>query len=237
MAIAHSHVVVFGGSSGIGLGVAAACLARGATVTIVSRGAERLEAAAAALGGGERLDTAAADVGDEAAVRDVLARRPADHVVVSTVEGAYAPVREMNLAAVRRTVESKLFGALHVAKHARLPPHGSLTLVSGIAADRPSIGNAAVCAVNGALHALVRSLALELAPARANALSPGWVDTPAWDRLGIAEKDRRLAERGRTLPAGRIGRAEDLAHAAVFLIENGFTTGEVLHVDGGHRVA
>jgi NAD(P)-dependent dehydrogenase (short-subunit alcohol dehydrogenase family) len=110
-------------------------------------------------------------------------------------------------------------------------------VVSGIAAERPSIGNSAICAVNGALHALVRALAFELAPARASALSPGWVDTPAWDRLGVDEKERKLADRARTLPAGRIGRVDDLAHAALFLLENGFTTGEVLHVDGGHRFA
>jgi NAD(P)-dependent dehydrogenase (short-subunit alcohol dehydrogenase family) len=91
-----------------------------------------------------------------------------------------------------------------------------------------------VCAVNGALHSLVRALAVELAPARVNALSPGWVDTPAWDRIG-ADKERRLADRARTLPVGRIGTVADLAHAGVYLLENGYTTGEVLHVDGGHR--
>jgi NAD(P)-dependent dehydrogenase (short-subunit alcohol dehydrogenase family) len=109
-------------------------------------------------------------------------------------------------------------------------------VISGIAADRPMIGNSVVAAVNGALEALVRALALELSPARANALSPGWVDTPAWDKMGV-DKAERLAARAKTLPVRRVGTPDDLAAAALFLIENGYTTGEVLHVDGGHRVA
>jgi NAD(P)-dependent dehydrogenase (short-subunit alcohol dehydrogenase family) len=236
MTLSHAHIVVFGGSSGIGRAIAAACLGRGAQVTIASRSAERLAAAADALAGGARLATQVADIADEAAVARVLAARPVDHVVITTIDPYYAPIRELALDRARALIGSKLLGALHVAKHARLPAGGSLTVVSGIAADRPMPGGAAVAAVNGALNALVRALALELAPARANALSPGWVDTPAWNAFGD-DKARRLAERARTLPVGRIGTPDDLAAAAVFLLESGFTTGEVLHVDGGHRVA
>jgi NAD(P)-dependent dehydrogenase (short-subunit alcohol dehydrogenase family) len=170
------------------------------------------------------------------AVRDVLCQRPVDHVVLSTIDGAYGAMRDTDIANARRVTDSKLFGSLHIAKHARLPAHGSMILVSGIAADRPSRGGAVVAAVNGAIHALVRALAVELAPTRVNALSPGWVDTPAWDRIAGADKQRRLAERARTLPVARVGVPDDLAHAAMFLLENPYTTGEVLHVDGGHRV-
>lgn len=236
MTLSNSHILIFGGSSGLGLAIARACLGRGAQVTIASRSAERLAAAAAALGGGPRLATAVADIADEAAVERVCAVRPIDHAVVSTVEPHYAPLRELVLDRARALVDAKLFGALHVARCARLPATGSLTVISGIAADRPMIGNSVVAAVNGALEALVRALALELAPARTNALSPGWVDTPAWDKMGV-DKAARLAARARTLPVRRTGTPDDLAAAALFLIENGFTTGEVLHVDGGHRVA
>jgi len=234
MTLSSSHVLVFGGSSGIGLGIARACLARGAAVTIAARDPARLAAAAAGLAAGDRLTTLAVDVGDEAAVQRALARRAVDHAVLSTIDGAYAPVRAMELTSARRAIDAKLVGLLLIAKHAALPATGSITVVSGIAADRPMVGGSVVCAVNGALHSLVRALATELAPARVNALSPGWVDTPAWDRIG-GDKHRLHAERARTLPVGRIGTVEDLAHAAVFLLENGYTTGEVLHVDGGHR--
>jgi NAD(P)-dependent dehydrogenase (short-subunit alcohol dehydrogenase family) len=235
--IEDGHVIVFGGSSGIGLGIARECLARGAGVTIASRSEARLAAAAGILGGGDRLATLRADVTDERSVQRALAGRPVDHVVLTAAEPSYGPIAALDWAAGRRTVESKLVAALHVAKHVRPPATGSLLVTSGVAAERPAPGGAVVAAVNGALDALVRALALELAPARVNALSPGWVETPFWDAFAGAAKAQRLADRARSLPVSRNGRPEDVAHAAVFLLENGFVTGTVLHVDGGHRFA
>lgn len=80
-------------------------------------------------------------------------------------------------------------------------------------------------------EALVRTLAVELAPVRVNAVSPGIVATPTWD--GLAAEDRLAG----ALPAGRVGTADDLADAIWLLLTNGFVTGTVLSVDGGHRLA
>ncbi|KYF84194.1 short-chain dehydrogenase [Sorangium cellulosum] len=237
MNLEQQHVVVIGGSSGIGLGVARACLARGATLTLVSRSAEKLAGAAAELGDARRVRTFAADVTQEAEVRSLFDQHPpARHVVVTAVQGHYQPVREMDIAAARRLIDSKLVAALHVAKHARIEPGGSLVFTTGIAAVRPGPGGAVVAAVNGALMSLVRALAIELAPVRVNALSPGWVDTPVWDSIAGGAKEERFAQHARRLPVGRIGAPGDIADAALFLMGNGFTTGEVLHVDGGHRL-
>ncbi|WP_437682519.1 SDR family oxidoreductase [Sorangium sp. So ce131] len=237
MNLDNQHVVVIGGSSGIGLGVAKACLARGASLTLVSRSPQKLAAAAAELGAPGRACTFAADVTQEAEVRSLFHERPpAHHVVVTAVEGHYQPVRELDLARARRTIESKLVAALHVAKHARFEPSGSLVLTTGIAAVRPGAGGSVIAAVNGALVSLVRALALELAPVRVNALSPGWIDTPVWDSIAGSAKEQRFEQHARRLPVGRVGAPADVAHAALFLMENGFTTGEVLHVDGGHRL-
>ncbi|MGK3963507.1 SDR family oxidoreductase [Sorangium sp. So ce1667] len=237
MNLEQQHVVVIGGSSGIGLGVARACLARGASVTLVSRSPEKLAGAAAELGDARRVRTFAADVTQEAEVRSLFDQHPpARHVVVTAVQGHYQPVREMDIAAARRLIDSKLVAALHVAKHARIEPGGSLVFTTGIAAVRPGPGGAVVAAVNGALMSLVRALAIELAPVRVNALSPGWVDTPVWDSIAGGAKEQRFAQHARRLPVGRIGAPADIADAALFLMGNGFTTGEVLHVDGGHRL-
>ncbi|WP_437311244.1 SDR family oxidoreductase [Sorangium sp. So ce388] len=237
MNLEQQHVVVIGGSSGIGLGVARACLARGATLTLVSRSPEKLAGAAAELGDARRVRTFAADVTQEAEVRSLFDQHPpARHVVVTAVQGHYQPVREMDIAAARRLIDSKLVAALHVAKHARIEPGGSLVFTTGIAAVRPGPGGAVVAAVNGALMSLVRALAIELAPVRVNALSPGWVDTPVWDSIAGGAKEERFAQHARRLPVGRIGAPADIADAALFLMGNGFTTGEVLHVDGGHRL-
>ena len=91
-----------------------------------------------------------------------------------------------------------------------------------------------VAAVNGALESLARALAIELAPLRVNAVSPGWVDTPIWDDIVGVEKSKVLTEMAARLPVRHIGQPADIADAILFLMTNTFTTGTVLHVDGGH---
>jgi NAD(P)-dependent dehydrogenase (short-subunit alcohol dehydrogenase family) len=84
---------------------------------------------------------------------------------------------------------------------------------------------------------MVRALALELAPVRVNAVSPGWVDTPVWDQLATPDvKQARLADMAARLPAKRIGRAEDIASAISFLLNDDFITGTVLHAEGAQQL-
>lgn len=235
MSLDHSHVLVAGGSSGIGLAIARAVLDRGASVTLVGRSRERLEAAHGLLGGSPDVQLRSGDLTVEADVERIFAETAAvDHVVVTAADVRYGSVRDLGEATIRKVIDSKLIAALFVAKHASLPPDGSLLLTSGIASERPMKGGALITAANGALNALVRVLALELAPIRVNALSPGWIDTPIWDQSLGAEKSQRFADAARRLPVGRVGKPADVAHAAVFLLENGYTTGEVLRIDGGH---
>lgn len=221
------RAVFIGGSSGIGL--AAARLARdsGWDVVVASRDPERAEIDA---------EKVALDVTDADAVRALFARLgPVDHLVSSTVARAGGPVKELDLEAAKRAFEVKLWGPLAAIQAADV--RESIVLVSGVAAATPMRGGAATAAVNGAVEALVRTLAVELAPVRVNAVSPGIVDTPTWS--GMPENDRRaLFDRlSGALPAGRVGTAEDLAHAIWLLLTNAFVTGTTLHVDGGHRLA
>jgi NAD(P)-dependent dehydrogenase (short-subunit alcohol dehydrogenase family) len=81
-----------------------------------------------------------------------------------------------------------------------------------------------------------RALAVEMAPTRVNAVSPGWVDTPIWDALVGSQKAELLEEMARRLPAGRIATPDDIAPAYIFLMENEFATGTTLHVDGGQAL-
>lgn len=237
--LSKKSVIVVGGGSGIGLGVARACLERGARVTLAGRTLQRLEHALSTIGAGERGRALRADITIEAEVATLFAEVPeVDHVVVTAADLAYQPIREFDLDAARRAIESKLLGALLIAKHAvtRVSPSGSLTFTTGVASERPLPRGSMVAAVNGALHSFIRGAAMELAPIRVNALSPGWVDSELWDAIGI-DKAAAFAAMSARLPAGRIGVPADLAHAAVFLMENAFTTGAVLTVDGGHRFA
>jgi len=107
-------------------------------------------------------------------------------------------------------------------------------LTTGVASERPLPGGSLTATVNGGLHSFVRGAAIELAPIRVNALSPGWVDSELWDAIGT-DKTAAFSAMSARLPVGRIGTPSDLGHAAVFLMENDFTTGAVLTVDGGHR--
>lgn len=234
MQMNEHRVLVFGGSSGIGLGVAQAAHAQGASVLVAARSSERLSRALAGTQS-PRLRGRTCDVGDEAAVAELLrSEAPFNHVVVTAMEGYYRPVRELDVARARRAIEIKLVAALVIAKHARFATPSSLTLTAGIAAHRPGPGGSVIAAVNGGIEALVRALALELRPVRVNALAPGWVDTPFWDEFAAAQKAERFEAHARRLPVGRVGTPADLAQGALFLMQNGFVTGEVLRIDGGH---
>ena len=235
MSIDGKRVVVIGGSSGIGFATAKAAAANGARVLIASRDHDRLEAARASLGGS--VEALVLDVTDPLAVSSFFERAGAvDHLVSTTVSRATGPLLELDLDAGRHAFETKLWGPLNVIR-AALPLLGwesSITLTSGTAAWSPMPGGSVTAAVNGAVASLVRTLAVELAPIRVNAVSPGVVRTPTWDPVP-EEQRRAMFERiASKLPVGRVGEPEDIAQAYVYLMENGFSTGTVVHVDGGH---
>jgi len=237
MKLEQRTIIIIGGGSGIGFGVAKVSLARGANVVLAGRTLEKLEQALVKLEAGKRGLVVQTDITREADVAALFADVPAvDHVVVTAASLAYQPIVSFDIAAAQRAIESKLLGALLVAKHAgpRLREGGSITFTTGVAVERPMPRGSIVGAVNGALNAFIRGAAIELAPIRVNALSPGWVDTELWNLIG-GNKAAVFASMAERLPARRIGTPEDLGHAAVFLMENEFTTGTVLHVDGGHR--
>jgi len=117
-----------------------------------------------------------------------------------------------------------------------LASQGSLTLVSGVVAFKSDEGISSLAAVNAAIVGLAQTLALELSPVRVNVVSPGIIDTPA--RAGMPEQDRRAFYQNiaQQLPVQKVGVAEEVAQGILFLMDNTFTTGTVLHVDGGHRL-
>ena len=236
-----SHTVIVGGNSGMGLALARRLLSEGAQVTLVGRSREKLQAAHARLAGSGRPLLEQADVTSEDEVRRLFERTgPLDHLVCTAadIRGSYVMLAELSLEALQRALQSKVVAPLLLAKHAVpwLSPQGSVTFTSGIAAYRPRPRGVAVAAINAALEGLVRAMAVELAPVRVNAVSPGWVRTPIWADVAGNDADRLLAEMAARLPVGRVGRPEDIADAICFLLGNGFTTGTVLHVEGGHRL-
>lgn|SRR5262249_28536982 len=241
MGLETSKIVIVGGSSGIGRGVAQAALARGAELVLVGRSGDKLRDASEALGGPPRVQTIAADVTREQDVAATLAQvRSFDHLVISAgVVPPATPIASFNLGAARSFIETMLISAISLVKHTSgvLRSGGSITFTSGISRDRPAIpGGALVAAVAGSFGYLARALALELAPTRVNVVSPGWVDTPMWDAIAGENKKAMWADMARRLPAGRIATPGDIALAYVFLMESELTTGVTLQVDGGHAL-
>jgi NAD(P)-dependent dehydrogenase (short-subunit alcohol dehydrogenase family) len=212
----NERVLVVGGSSGIGFESAVAAGSAGASVTIASRSEARLKAAAVKLGG--NVETAVLDTSDNAAIEQFFARNePWDHIVISASQTISGPVRVLDLGDAKAAMESKFWGAYRIARVARFKNNGSLTLISGFLSERPSASSVLQGAINAALEALARGLALELAPVRVNAVSPGLIETPLWDDLPEEKRKAMFESTAARLPARRVGQPEDIANAVLFL--------------------
>jgi NAD(P)-dependent dehydrogenase (short-subunit alcohol dehydrogenase family) len=231
-----ARVLVIGGSSGIGLATAAAAAEDGGSVTIASRSKAKLDEALARIGGDARA--VVLNTGDEAAVERFFAGEDAwDHVVVSAAQTSSGPVRTLGLVDAKAAMESKFWGAYRVARAMKIREGGSLTLVSGLLSVRPSATSVLQGAINAALEALGRGLALELAPVRVNTVQPGLIATPLWSAMPNEKREAMFAGAAQRLPARRVGQPEDIANAVLFLITTPFVTGSTVRVDGGAAIA
>lgn len=234
MSLTNQRVVVIGGSSGLGLGIAKAAAAAGAHVIIASRSGERLAAAKAQIAGS--VEAIPLDVRSEEMVRAFFSRLdPFDHLATPGNEGARGAFLSMETAKARAGFDSKFWGQYLAAKYAapKLRPGGSIILVSGTNSQRPGKGSVVMAAINSAIEGLTRGLAVELAPLRVNCISPGIVDTPLWAAQPREQREIAFRTRAAELPVGRVGSPEDTALAALYLMQDGYVTGTTLFVDGG----
>jgi NAD(P)-dependent dehydrogenase (short-subunit alcohol dehydrogenase family) len=228
------RVVVIGGSSGIGFAVAEAALADGAKVVIGSSSEANVQAAVERLGAG--ATGAVTNVREEAGVQAFFEGVGAlDHLVFTAGDwvGNPAPsaIAELDFATAAAGLNVRFWGALMAVKHAvpRISPAGSITLTDGVRAHRPAKGSPLSTAFGGAIEHLTLGLAVDLAPVRVNAVCPGLVLTEIWSTVP-EERLRRMTER---LPVPRAGDPAEVAQAYLYLMRGGYTTGQVLVVDGG----
>lgn len=225
-------VLVVGRGSGIAKAVTEAVRAAGATVVVAGRDERALAAAYDDPG----VTAAAVDLTDETSVAALAGRLGrVDHVVSTASARARGAVGDLDHDTVLRSFDVKVLGPLLLARHfaPRMPEDGSFVLFSGSSARKPAAGMLAVGATNAAVDALTRGLAVELAPIRVNAVSPGTVDTGAYDALGERKKAELFAARAATGPVRRVGRPGEIAEAVVFALSSTFLTGVSLGVDGG----
>ena len=225
-------VLVIGRGSGIARAVTEAVRAAGGTVVVAGRDGEKLTKAYAGVPG-VAADTV--DLTDEASVAALAARLTVDHVVSTASARARGTVGDLDHETVLRSFDTKVLGPILLAKYfaPTMPKDGSFVFLSGATARKPVIGMLAVAATNGAVDVVTRSLAVELAPIRVNAVSPGTVDTGAYDALGDEQKAALFDQRAQANPARRIGNSEDIAEAVLFALTSSFVTGISIGVDGG----
>lgn len=230
-------VVIFGGTSGIGLAAAIQARAAGARVTVIGSDATRAERAARDNG----LDAwRAADVTDSDAIRAALADIPnVDHLVLLAGTYVVGKVMDTGIDHLHRAFDERMWASVHAirALGERMAKDGSITFISGMLSERPNAhGTAVLAAASAAMEALARGLALELAPIRVNTLSPGPIDTPIFSKALGDGRDAFVAALEQTLPLHRLGTATEAGAATLFLMSNGFMNGATLNIDGGARL-
>lgn len=249
-----------GGTSGMGRGVVRAASTAGAEVVVAGRRpiAERGEpapveakAGPGAVGAAAHearhgtnapaIEHAVVDITEDASVRALFDAVGAfDHLVVTAAPapGSWAPLLTSDVATYRRYLDDKLGGSLRCARWAapRLRPGGSMTFVTGVAAVKPRAGMAIVSTAFAAVEALSRGLALELAPLRVNAIRPGLIDSEMWSFLDDNARRALHVRAAEAFPVHRVGKPDDIGHAAVFLMTNSYVTGTVLEVTGGEQL-
>lgn len=232
------HVVIVGGGSGMGKATAKLAAALGANVTLASRNAEKLQAVASEIGGAVQI--APLDMTNEAQVKAWAAGLGrVDHLVVSASSAAHGTYEDLPTDDLRAMIEAKFIGPYVTAREVlgTLAEGGSITFFSGVLSRRPSAGATGLGAVNASVEALAKGLALELAGrARVNCISPGMVATEAYEAMPEDARNAMYDEVGRSLPVGRVGSADDIAQAVIMAMTNGYLTGTVLDVDGGHLI-
>src|SRR6266542_1655108 len=229
--MAEGAVVVIGGTSGIGREVARHYAGQGHDVVVSGRDAKRATAVAAGIGG------RTVGIGLDLTEPETIATRlrsvdRVEHLVIAAIERDENTARDYDVARAIRLATLKLVGYTEVV-HALLDRMGessSVVLFGGLAKDRPYAGSTTVTTVNGGIHTMVHTLAVELAPIRVNAVHPAIVgDSPCWSQKPEAVLE---AFRSRT-PIGRLVSMRDVVGAVVFLLENPSVTGVNLPVDGG----
>jgi NAD(P)-dependent dehydrogenase (short-subunit alcohol dehydrogenase family) len=221
-------VVVVGGTGGLGRELARHYVEAGEEVVITGRDPERAVSIATELG--PNVSGIGFDLSKPETIRPALSEvGPVTWLILSSIQRDANPIREYDHAKAQELVTMKLVGyteTIHVLTD-RLRDDSSVVLFGGRAKDRPYPGSTTVTTVNGGVEAMIRTLAIQLAPIRFNAIHPGIVgDSPFWENKPLEAVLERT-------PTGRLVTMADVVDATVFLLENRSVNGVDLYVDGG----
>lgn len=230
MDVNGKKVIVFGGSSGIGLAAAQQLAAKGAEVIAISRDPSRYGDP------GPGITLKACDVRDEEALKALFAELAPYDVLISAATGgdrAIGPFLEMDMEGFKKSFD-KMWGYANVVRWGtgHLADNGCIVLVSGTPARKTRPGQIAIGSVGGAVEAFARAIAKEIVPKRINVVSPGLISTNMVPLQG-KERDDFYAKATSMNLISRAGTSDEVAHGIVFAVENEFITGTTVDVDGG----
>jgi NAD(P)-dependent dehydrogenase (short-subunit alcohol dehydrogenase family) len=231
-ALQDKSVVVVGRGSGIARAVALLAHDEGARVIVAGRDEAKLVDAYAGL----PITAESVDITDDTSIGGLADRvGSVDHVVSTASARARGKLADLDRKNLQLSFDTKVIGPTMLAKHfaQQMNPGGSFVLFSGVHAFKLNVGYLGVGITNGAVDFLTRWLAVELAPIRVNAISPGVIDTGAWDAMGEDGKRSYFEHISSSNPARRIGTTEDVSGAVLFAMTNSFMTGVTLKIDGG----
>jgi len=238
MQLKGKSVLVIGGGSGIGFGIAKGAAEEGAKVTVASRDAGKISEKAKSIGG----TAAVLDVSEEANVEKFFkAHTGFDHIAFTAgdTDGlSMGNLSDLDLKLAASRFNTRFWGAVAVAKHGaiKLPPGGSYTFTNGMLAHRPMKGMPIVSASAMAAEGLTLGLAVDLAPVRVNCVCPGLIETELFARYGEARHEMLKAMSQRQL-IPRPGTPEEAAEAYLTCMRNTFMTGQILKIEGGIAIA
>jgi NAD(P)-dependent dehydrogenase (short-subunit alcohol dehydrogenase family) len=235
MTLNGKRIILLGGTSGIGFATAEMATREGATVVVASSRREKVDRAVARLPKG--TEGYVIDLSNEEQVRDFFHRIGAfDHLAFTAGERMLqSGLSQTNVEQARHFFDLRFWGAFMAVKYgsSQIRPGGSIVLTSGVGTRRPRKGGTLASSIGGAVEALTRALAVELAPIRVNAVCPGTVRTEIWMSMPEEGREAMFQSIGQALPVGRVGEPYDLAQTYLYLMREGFSTGQVLVVDGG----
>jgi NAD(P)-dependent dehydrogenase (short-subunit alcohol dehydrogenase family) len=228
------RILVIGGARALGAAVARRAVREGYGVTIGARDLVAARALADEIG----ADAIPIDLQDETTLAAAAAKLSdgIDHIVTTGSAPHDVRAAELDRDRLVAAFTAKVIGPMLIAKHLapRLRPTGSIVMFSGVVGWRPGPGSLVKGVTNGAVEYAARHLAAELAPIRVNAISPGVIDSGAWDRLGDAKAGLLTKSAANTL-VGRHGQSDDVVDTVMWLLRAGFITGETIHLEGGAR--
>jgi len=231
----NKRVIIFGGSSGLGLATAKAAAAEGANVVIVSGNKSRIDNALKELP--TNATGFAVDLSKEENIKQFFERADKfDHLVYTAGENlTLHTIDETDIDEARTFFNVRYWGAFAAVKYGapNINAGGSISLISGTASLRPGAGWSVASSICGAMEGFVRAMAVELSPIRVNSVIPGVIKTGLWGSMSEADREGLFQSQADSLLLKRVGEAEDVALAYIYLMKQQFVTGQNMVIDGG----